>query len=207
MQIVTDSEKLFEDAIDAHLETISRLRQHTLRLARLAALMSTAIERHQRIYWLGNGGSAADCQHLAAELVGRFRRERTPIGSIALTTDTSILTAIANDYGYEQIFLRQVEALVTPGDVVIGISTSGNSPNVCVAIRRARDMGALTVALTGRSGGQLGRIAEILFAIDSVDTARIQEAHILCGHMLCDYIETMILKPAKVTTADGGHHD
>ncbi len=151
--------------------------------------MSAAILRGNKILWCGNGGSAADSQHLAAELVGRFLRERRALPSIALTTNTSILSAIGNDYGYEVIFRRQVEALCVAGDVVVGISTSGNSRNVCLALEKAREMGAYTVAFTGRNGGGMSRVAEDTLQIPSAETPRIQEGHILCGHMLCDYIE------------------
>jgi D-sedoheptulose 7-phosphate isomerase len=124
--------------------------------------------------------------------MGRFRRERCGLPSIALTTDTSILTAIGNDYGYEKVFQRQVEALCVKGDVVVGISTSGNSKNVCAALETARKMGAFTVALTGESGGLMASIADATLSIASKDTARIQEAHILCGHMLCDWVELSV---------------
>ena len=142
--------------------------------------------------WCGNGGSAADSQHLAAELLGRFRRERRGLPSIALTTDTSILTAIGNDYGFERVFQRQVEALCVKGDVVVRISTSGNSRNVCAALERARQLGAFTAALTGQGGGSMASIAEATLRIASKDTARIQEGHILCGHMLCDWVELSV---------------
>jgi D-sedoheptulose 7-phosphate isomerase len=121
--------------------------------------------------------------------MGHFRRERRGLPSIALTTDTSILTAIANDYGYERVFERQVEALCTKGDVLVGISTSGSSKNVCAALKSARKSGAFTVAFTGQGGGAMASVAEITLSIASKDTARIQEGHILCGHMLCDWIE------------------
>ena len=125
----------------------------------------------------------------AAELVGRFRRERRGLASIALTTDSSILTAVGNDYGYDQIFSRQIEALCSSKDVVVGISTSGNSANVCNALLAARLIGATTIAMTGRGGGELLRLADIAIRAESNDTARIQEAHILVGHILCDWIE------------------
>jgi D-sedoheptulose 7-phosphate isomerase len=144
------------------------------------------------VFWCGNGGSAADCQHLAAELVGRFRRERKGLASIALTTDSSILTSIGNDFGYDYVFARQVEALCRPGDLLVGISTSGSSCNVCSAISKARDIGAYTFAMTGKGGGHLATLADICLQVTSSDTARIQESHILMGHLLCDLIETQI---------------
>jgi D-sedoheptulose 7-phosphate isomerase len=158
-------------------------------LERIASKMSAAMLDGNKILWCGNGGSAADSQHLAAELVGRFLRERRALPSIALTTNTSILSAIGNDYGYEHVFRRQVEALCVPGDVVVGISTSGNSRNVCLALEKAREIGAYTVAFTGKNGGGLARVADETLQIPSTETPRIQEGHILCGHMLCDYIE------------------
>lgn len=149
----------------------------------------TALRARKKVLWCGNGGSAADSQHLAAELVGRFRRERRGLASVALTTDTSILTSVANDYGFEAVFSRQVEALGNPGDLLVGISTSGNSPNVVAALETARRMGLVTVAFTGAGGGRIAALADHLFAAASRQTARIQEAHSLAGHMLCDWIE------------------
>jgi D-sedoheptulose 7-phosphate isomerase len=154
--------------------------------------MTRAVHAGNKVMWCGNGGSAADSQHLAAELVGRFRRERPGLSSIALTTDTSVLTSIGNDYGYEKIFSRQVEAHCAPGDVLVGISTSGNSQNVCLALDAGRRMGAFTVAFTGEGGGAMAGVADAVLSIPSRDTARIQEGHILCGHMLCDWIEVSV---------------
>jgi D-sedoheptulose 7-phosphate isomerase len=158
-------------------------------LEKIADEMTRGMMDGGKILLFGNGGSAADAQHLAAEFVGRFRRERRGLPAIALTTDTSILTAIANDYGYDDVFQRQVEALCNEGDVVIGISTSGNSKNVCSALRKARELGAFTVAFTGAGGGAAAAIADATVCVASKDTARVQEAHILCGHMLCDWVE------------------
>jgi D-sedoheptulose 7-phosphate isomerase len=142
-----------------------------------------------KVFWCGNGGSAADCQHLAAEFVGRFRRERRGLASIALTTDTSILTAIGNDYGFDEIFRRQVEALCAPGDVLVAISTSGKSSNVCTALNQAKKMGVFTVGFTGSGGGEVARICDIALTVASEETARIQEAHIVVGHLLCDCVD------------------
>ena len=149
-----------------------------------------------KILWCGNGGSAADAQHMAAEFMVRFRHDRRGIPSVALSTDTSILTAASNDYGYEHIFQRQVEALAVKGDVVVGISTSGNSRNVFLALEAARKIGAVTVAFTGKGGGKLATWADFLFAVPSSDTARIQEAHILGGHVLCEILELERMQPA-----------
>ncbi len=189
MAEMPDGETVFERAIAEHLATIERLRGQLPVLERIAAAMTGALLEGKKVLWCGNGGSAADSQHLAAELVGRFRRERRGAASIALTTDTSILTAVGNDYGYEQIFRRQVEALGAEGDVVVGLSTSGNSRNVCLALEEARKMGAFTVAMTGAGGGALKGIADAALCVEAKDTARIQEGHILCGHMLCDWVE------------------
>jgi D-sedoheptulose 7-phosphate isomerase len=184
-----DRAQVFEHAIQNHLEVIGSVRSQLPVLERIAGEMTRALVAGNKVLWCGNGGSAADSQHLAAELVGRFRRERRGLPSIALTTDTSILTSIGNDYGYEQVFRRQVEALCVEGDVVVGISTSGNSRNVCLALDAARNLRAYTVAFTGEKGGAMAGVADAVLSIASSDTARVQEAHILCGHMLCDWIE------------------
>ncbi|EME70504.1 phosphoheptose isomerase [Paramagnetospirillum caucaseum] len=144
-----------------------------------------------KILFFGNGGSAADAQHLAAELVVRYRVNRKAIAAVALTTDTSILTACSNDFSYEEIFSRQVEALGRPGDVAIGITTSGNSPNVLTALAVARDMGLVAAGLAGRDGGKMVGLADPLLIVPSMVTARIQEMHILIGHALCDQVEAM----------------
>ncbi|HTW47986.1 MAG TPA: D-sedoheptulose 7-phosphate isomerase [Acidobacteriaceae bacterium] len=184
-----ESAGIFEKAIAEHLRVIETMRTQMGTLEQIAEEMTRAVTHGGKVLWCGNGGSAADAQHMAAELVGRFRRERRGLASIALTTDTSILTSVANDYGYEQVFRRQVEALCARGDVVVGISTSGNSRNVCLALEEAKQMGAYTVAFTGQGGGAMVRIADATICIPSKDTARIQEGHILCGHMLCDRVE------------------
>src|SRR5215469_12293592 len=155
MPIPPKPAKIFQQALADHMAVIQSLPAQMPILEQIAAEMTRAMIGGKKILLFGNGGSAADAQHLSAEFVGRFRRERRGLPAIALTTDTSILTAIANDYGYDGIFERQVEALCTEGDVVIGISTSGNSKNVCSALRKARDLGAFTVAFTGAAVGRL----------------------------------------------------
>lgn len=195
MQNISD---IFQQAIDEHLKVIHALHNLHPTLERIGAQMSQTVLGGRTILWCGNGGSAADAQHMAAELVGRFLRERRGLPSIALTTNTSILTAIGNDYGYEHVFRRQVEALCMPGDVVVGISTSGTSKNVCSALETARKIGAFTVAFTGQSGGALAEIAHETLKIPSTETPRIQEGHILCGHMLCDYIERCVCQAESV---------
>lgn len=189
MAEMPDKNKVFAAAIAEHLSVIEALRGQQPVLEQIASEMAQTLLRGNKVLWCGNGGSAADSQHLAAELVGRFRRERRAMASIALTTDTSILTAIGNDYGYEHVFRRQVEALCVEGDVLVGLSTSGNSRNVCLALEKARSLGAVTVAFTGAGGGAMKGVADLALCIDSKDTARIQEGHILCGHMLCDWVE------------------
>jgi D-sedoheptulose 7-phosphate isomerase len=185
----TESEDLYLKAIHDHMLVVEQLKNHQELFEDIADRMIRAIRAGKKILWCGNGGSAADSQHLAAEIVGRFRRERRGWASIALTTDTSILTAVGNDYGYNAIFTRQVEALCQPGDLLVGLSTSGNSPNICSAIECARSLGAFTVGMTGNGGGKLAGLANACLRVASNDTARIQECHILFGHMLCDRIE------------------
>jgi D-sedoheptulose 7-phosphate isomerase len=180
---------LFTAAIQEHLRIISEFQSQCGLLEQIARVMSASLHAGGKILWCGNGGSAGDSQHLAAELVGRFRRERRGLSSIALSTNTSILTAIGNDYGYDRVFSRQVEAIASRGDVLVGISTSGNSKNVLAAFETARLMGVVTVALTGAGGGKMRGAADYLLEVPSNDTARIQEGHILAGHMLCDWVE------------------
>jgi D-sedoheptulose 7-phosphate isomerase len=195
---VAQTADIFEQAIDEHLKVIRSLHDQVPLLHRIASRMSRTILDGGTILWCGNGGSAADAQHLAAELVGRFLRERRGLPSIALTTDTSALTSIANDYGYEHVFRRQVEALCVSGDVVVGLSTSGNSKNVSLALESARQRGAFTVAFTGQGGGAIASIADETLRMPSNETPRIQEGHILCGHMLCDYIEKCVCEAAAI---------
>lgn len=183
---------VFSQAIDEHLAVVQQIQAQAPFLEKIAREMTRAVLAGNTVFWFGNGGSAADSQHLAAEFLGRFRRERRGLPSIALTTDTSALTAIANDYGYENVFRRQIEALCAAGDVAVGISTSGNSLNVCAGLRAAREAGAFTVAMTGAGGGALAGIAHVALCMPAKDTARIQEGHILCGHMLCDWVELAV---------------
>lgn len=176
-------------AIAEHLAVVEKVRAHVPVVERIAGEMTRRLRAGNKILWCGNGGSAADAQHLAAELVGRFQRNRRGLPSIALTTDTSILTAVANDHGYEKVFSRQVEALGVEGDLLVGISTSGNSRNVCLALETARSLGVFTVGFAGEGGGEIAAIADLALCIPSKDTARVQESHILCGHILCDWVE------------------
>jgi D-sedoheptulose 7-phosphate isomerase len=178
-----------KSAIQAHQAVIAQLEDLLPEIAAVADELRACLKRGGKILLMGNGGSAADSQHIAAEIVGRYKKERPGLPSIALTTDTSILTSVGNDYGFEFIFSRQVEALCSPLDVVIGITTSGNSANVVRAIEKAREIGAKTVGLTGGTGGKLAAICDYNLIMPSNDTPRIQEAHILIGHSLCDLLE------------------
>ncbi len=158
-------------------------------IAQVASEIRGAMDRGNKVLLYGNGGSAADAQHIAAEWIGRFMRERRPLPAIALTTDTSVLTATGNDYGFDQIFARQVRALGKEGDVAVAISTSGNSPNVLVATDVAREMGLITVALTGCDGGKLGAGVHYHLNVPHKLSARIQEVHIMIGHILCELVD------------------
>ena len=158
-------------------------------IAAMASAMSAALRAGGKVVFFGNGGSAADAQHLAAELVGRFRRERVALPALALSTNASVLSAIANDYGYDRVFVRQVEALVGDKDVVVGISTSGRSPNVLAALVAAKARGACCLGLTGRGGREMAAACDLCLLVPADDTARIQEAHITVGHICCDLVE------------------
>ena len=165
-------------------------------LSAACRVIADSLHRDGRVLVFGNGGSAAEAQHVAAEFVGRFQRERRALAAIALTTDTSALTAIANDHGFERVFARQVEALGRAGDVSLAISTSGASPNVVEGQRAARALGLATIALTGRDGGVLGREADIHVNVPAGETARVQEAQLTLLHILCDVVEREFAMPA-----------
>jgi D-sedoheptulose 7-phosphate isomerase len=158
-------------------------------LVEAAETLVIAYRAGHKALFFGNGGSAADAQHLAAELVGRYLRERRPLPALALSANSSAVTAIGNDYGYDDVFARQLEALSVVGDVAVAISTSGNSANVVKAVQRAKALGLGTIALTGSSGGRLRGLVDTLIAVPSEETPRIQECHILAGHILCDAVE------------------
>lgn len=181
------------DTLDAHVEIIRGLAPLAPEIMQFAERASAALAGGGRIFWMGNGGSAGDSQHLAAELVGRFERDRAGLASLALTTDSSILTSVANDYGFEQVFARQVEALCRPGDLLVGLTTSGNSANVLRAMERAAALGVYRVGLTGAGGGRLREHCELCLCVPATNTARIQEAHILIGHILCDLVERQVV--------------
>ena len=158
-------------------------------IERMVEFIISAYKTGGKVVLFGNGGSAADAQHIACELVGRFELERQAFPAIALTTNTSTLTAVANDYGYDAVFSRQIEALVNEKDVVVGISTSGNSPNVVEAMKMAKIKGAKTIGLTGGDGGKLAEVADLVLIVPSNTTSRIQEAHITIGHIICELVE------------------
>jgi D-sedoheptulose 7-phosphate isomerase len=165
------------------------LKENLPRFLEAINLVSQAFERGNKLLLFGNGGSAADAQHIAAEFVNRYIIDRPPLPAIALTTDTSILTSISNDAAFQEIFSRQIKALGKDGDIVIGLSTSGNSPNVIKAFEVAKEMGIKTVALTGNDGGMLAKLADVSLIVSSSSTPRIQETHILVGHTLCEMVE------------------
>jgi D-sedoheptulose 7-phosphate isomerase len=170
------------------------VRELEQQVERVGQRWASCLKSGGKILLMGNGGSAADSQHIAAELVGRYMTERKGLAAIALTTDTSIITAVGNDYGYEAIFTRQIEALAAKGDIVIGYSTSGNSQNICLAMKLAIQKGCYTVGLTGELGGNLSSVADECVCIPSKSTPRIQEAHAFIGHMLCSIVDQEIAK-------------
>jgi len=183
------STNLFDQAFAAHTQTFALLPGLRPHLIAAAEAASEAVRAGNKLLFCGNGGSAGDAQHLAAELVGRLVRDRRPLPGLALSTDSSALTCIANDFGYDEVFARQVEGLGRAGDVLIAISTSGNSVNVIRAVEVARPIGLTTVGLLGRGGGRLGPMVDLPIIVPSDETARIQEAHIFLGHVLCALIE------------------
>lgn len=189
---------------DPRLAAIDRIYAETIRLhdaarrgnqadvLRVVDLLAAAFRHGRRVLVFGNGGSASDAQHLAAEFVGRFQKERRAVGAIALTTDTSILTAIGNDSAFDRVFARQIEALGESGDVAIGITTSGGSKNVVEALAAAKDRGLTTVAVTGRDGGEAGRIADVHLNVPDRSTARVQEVHRTLLHVICELVENTL---------------
>ena len=185
----TDFASLFKAHLSEHQEAIAKLNAMSEQIAPLAAAWLTALKDGKKIIFFGNGGSAADAQHLAAELVVRYRINRPALAGLALTTDTSILTAHSNDFGYDTVFSRQIEALAQPGDVVLGISTSGTSKNVLLGLQAANARGCVTIAFTGEKGADCAAEATLSFKAPSAITARVQECHLLIGHLLCDVAE------------------
>lgn len=191
----TANAKIIENALKAHKTLFdSFLANEILAIERCGELICQAFENGKKVLLCGNGGSAADAQHLAAEFVGRFEIERRGFPAIALTTDTSALTAIGNDYGYERVFARQVEALANAGDLVIGISTSGNSPNVLAAMMTGRNIGCATIGLTGGKGKKLAAMCDAAVLVPAERTARIQEAHGFIGHVWCEMLDARLAR-------------
>lgn len=186
---------ILRNNLQRSLEVHERLIDTCLpQLTAAAGALISAYTAGNKALFFGNGGSAADAQHLAAEFLGRYLRQRDPLPALALNANSSAVTAIGNDYGYEFTFARQLEALAKPGDVAVGISTSGNSPNVIEAVLCARRLGIFTIGLTGASGGRLGSLVDVLIAAPSEETPRIQECHILIGHALCDAVEEAVTR-------------
>lgn len=185
-----NTKKQLAEVIDAHRKTLAEFEAKSLdTIVAAAEAITKAIKQNGRLYICGNGGSAADAQHIAAELVGRFECERKGLPVIALTTDTSLITSVSNDYGYENIFVRQVEALIKEGDILWAISTSGASPNVVAAAQLAKGKGALILAFTGKADSELEQIADICFCANSQSAARSQEIHQLAYHIICQLVE------------------
>ena len=185
-------EKLIIDKINQTLKVMQNIlkdNEMIKNIDEIVKVIINAYKENKKVVLFGNGGSAADAQHLACELVGKFYLERKALASIALTTNTSELTAIANDYGFNRVFARQVEALVNPGDIVIGITTSGNSLNVIEGIKEAKLRGAIAIGFTGASGGKLKENVDYLLTVPSKDTPNIQESHIMIGHIICYLVE------------------
>jgi D-sedoheptulose 7-phosphate isomerase len=189
-QSMKPDKNLISEYIEKSIQTKNKLLETRLEIIdKIAEVIIKALKNGNKILWFGNGGSAADAQHLACELVGKFYRERAALASIALTTNTSELTAIANDYDFNSVFARQVEALANPGDIVIGITTSGNSQNVIDGMKEAKRKHAITIGFTGESGGKLKEYVDYLFTVPSKETPHIQEAHIMVGHVICYLVE------------------
>jgi D-sedoheptulose 7-phosphate isomerase len=182
--------EMIKEELKAHKETIDRTIEVMIpQIEKASKIAIKTLKKGNKILLCDNGGSASDAQHISAELTGRYKTERKGLASIALTTDTSALTAISNDYGYDKVFSRQVEALAREGDLLIGISTSGNSANIISAFKVARELGCKTIGFSGRGGGEMYTFCDINLIVPSDDTPRIQEMHILIGHILCQAID------------------
>lgn len=180
-----------DEQIAEHLVTVEKLRAQIPFIEDLAKRILASLDAGHKIIFFGNGGSAADAQHLAAEFVVRYRQNRHALSAIALTTDTSIITACANDFGFDSIFARQIEALANKGDIVIGISTSGTSANVIAGLEAAKNKACVTIAFTGEQTGACSQLADITLHAPSTVTARVQECHLLVGHILCELVESV----------------
>ncbi len=186
--------EIVHDHLRSHLETVEKLKEQAPFIEELAQKILACLDAGAKVLLFGNGGSAADAQHIAAEFVVRYRRNRRALPAIALTTDTSILTAGANDFGFETIFARQIEALANKGDVVIGFSTSGTSKNVLQGLKAARNRGCLTLAFTGETASPCSEAADLAFHAPSTITARVQECHMLAAHIICELVESVYVE-------------
>jgi len=181
---------MIQNELQAHKETIEKTIENMVpSIQKASELIVSTLKRGNKVLLCGNGGSAADAQHIAAELTGRYKSERRGLPALALTTDTSALTAISNDYGYARVFDRQVEALANKGDLLIGISTSGNSENILSALSFAKELGCQTLGMSGKSGGKMNEVCHLNLVVPANDTPRIQEMHILIGHILCQAVD------------------
>lgn len=184
----------FEDSAEVKRRFV---REHADRVVHVARLIARALREGRKLLLFGNGGSATDASHIAAEFVGRYHKDRTPLPAIALGSDPAAVTCIANDYGYEELFARQVRAHGQKGDIAIAISTSGNSPNVLKGVEAARACGLTTIGWTGRDGGKLAALVDHAFVVPSAVTARIQETHITLGHVLCELVESELFETVR----------
>lgn len=185
---------IIQNSLNEHRSAFEALAKNTGPIQAIADLFISSLKSGGKIVFMGNGGSAADSQHLAAELVGRFKKNRQALAGLALTVDTSALTCLSNDFGFDIVFSRQVEALVKPQDVVVGISTSGKSINIINAFKKAKELKAKTVAFIGASG-EMSKFADLTLNIPSTETPRIQEMHIMAGHIICEIVETELSSP------------
>jgi len=181
---------MFEKCLEEHINVAKKLKSILPQIKKSAEICTESLKKDGKVIICGNGGSAADAQHIAAELSGRFKKDRIALAGIAITTDTSAITAIGNDYGFEYIFSRQVEAIGKKEDVLIAISTSGNSKNVIKAIESAREIGMKVITLIGKDGGKMKDLGDINIIVPSNNTPRIQEMHIMIGHMICAFIDS-----------------
>ena len=185
-----NSFQMLEAKIDTLRVLLTQIRDnHSDTFSKTAAIFSDALKNGNTIFWCGNGGSAAESSHLAVELIGRFKNNRRPLPSLSLNSDTSAITCIANDFGYEEIFSRQLEGLAKPGDVLIVLSTSGNSENVLRVLKKSTVLGVISIAFLGKNGGKALELADLKIVINSQETARIQEIHLLMGHTICEFAE------------------
>ena len=188
-----DFDSIYDGLIAERIQLLTEPRYKPV-VGAIAEILTQTLLAGRRIYWMGNGGSAADAQHLAAEFTGRFLRERRGLSSEALTTNTSSLTAIANDYGYDAVFSRQIEAMVVTGDAVVGLTTSGNSANVVAGLEEAKRRRAITIAFTGNGGGNVAAIADVVLIGPTGASALVQEVHIALGHIVCDLVERGVIE-------------